>query len=56
VISEAVTGRLWYRQVYLAYLYKKNDPPAVLMVCKTGTVNANIRQMFDFAKNLSVFS
>jgi len=28
----------------LMQIYKKNDPLAVLMVCKTGTVGANIQK------------
>ena len=34
-----------------AKTFLKNDPIAVLMVCKTGTVDAKVRQFIDLPKS-----
>ena len=39
----------------VAKTFLKNDPYAVLMVCKAGTVNAKIRQFIDLSKYEAIF-
>ena len=45
---------IWSSMVYagLFAIAKKNDPLAVLMVCKTGTVGANVIQDFQVTQNI----
>lgn len=40
---------------FVSRTFEENDPHAVLMVCKTGTVGANIIQLFNCALDFVVF-